>query len=391
MIFAMYLVVAEQQGADWATLSGTIQNDILKEFIAQKEYIFPPRPSMRLITDIFAFCAREVPRVEHDLGQRIPHPRSRRDRRAGAGVHAARRHRVRAVGRRRRAWTSTRSCRACRSSSTRTATSSRRSRSTARPAQIWAHVMRDRFGAHDERSWKLRFHTQTAGVSLTAQQPYNNVVAHGAAGAVGGARRDQFAAHQLARRGAGAADRGGGHARAAHAADHRVRERRDRTSSIRSAGRTFVERLTQRSGGRGAGAISTRSIGWAAWWRRSSAAFRSGRSPTARTGSSRRSSARNKIIVGVNDFVQEDEPPIQTLYIDDRRRRRAARAAGARQAHARRAAASRGRWTRCARRPPAPRNTDAAAARRRARLRDHRRDVRRAPRGLGRVRRIPAI
>ena len=58
MIFAMYLVVAEKQGADWQTLSGTIQNDILKEFIAQKEYIYPPRPSMRLITDIFAFCAR---------------------------------------------------------------------------------------------------------------------------------------------------------------------------------------------------------------------------------------------------------------------------------------------------------------------------------------------
>src|SRR5258707_10046856 len=61
MIFAMYLVVAEQQGADWKTLSGTLQNDILKEFIAQKEYIFPPRPSMRMITDIFAFCAAEVP------------------------------------------------------------------------------------------------------------------------------------------------------------------------------------------------------------------------------------------------------------------------------------------------------------------------------------------
>ena len=57
MIFAMYLVVAEQQGADWKTLSGTIQNDILKEFIAQKEYIFPPRPSMRLITDIFQFLS----------------------------------------------------------------------------------------------------------------------------------------------------------------------------------------------------------------------------------------------------------------------------------------------------------------------------------------------
>src|SRR5436190_18076191 len=62
MIFAMYLAVAEQQGAAWQTLSGTIQNDILKEFIAQKEYIFPPRQSMRLITDIFAFCAKEVPK-----------------------------------------------------------------------------------------------------------------------------------------------------------------------------------------------------------------------------------------------------------------------------------------------------------------------------------------
>src|SRR5574338_1121984 len=61
MIFAMYLVVAEKQGADWKKLSGTIQNDILKEFIAQKEYIYPPRPSMRLITDIFAFCAEQAP------------------------------------------------------------------------------------------------------------------------------------------------------------------------------------------------------------------------------------------------------------------------------------------------------------------------------------------
>src|SRR3954449_641350 len=62
MLFAMYLAVAEKQGADWRTLSGTIQNDILKEFIAQKEYIYPPRQSMRLITDVFAFCSREVPR-----------------------------------------------------------------------------------------------------------------------------------------------------------------------------------------------------------------------------------------------------------------------------------------------------------------------------------------
>src|SRR5687767_11262367 len=62
MILAMYLVVAEKQGADWGTLSGTSQNDILKEFIAQKEFIYPPRPSMRLITDVFAFCTHEVPK-----------------------------------------------------------------------------------------------------------------------------------------------------------------------------------------------------------------------------------------------------------------------------------------------------------------------------------------
>ena len=62
MIFAMYLVVAERQGVPWAALSGTLQNDILKEYIAQKEYIYPPAPSMRLVTDTFAFCARETPR-----------------------------------------------------------------------------------------------------------------------------------------------------------------------------------------------------------------------------------------------------------------------------------------------------------------------------------------
>ena len=62
MLFAMYLVLAERRSVDWKTIAGTLQNDILKEFIAQKEYIYPPRPSMRLVTDIFAFCAAHVPR-----------------------------------------------------------------------------------------------------------------------------------------------------------------------------------------------------------------------------------------------------------------------------------------------------------------------------------------
>src|SRR5213592_2509690 len=175
MIFAMYLVVAEKQGADWATLSGTIQNDILKEFIAQKEYIFPPRPSMRIITDIFGFCAREVPRWNtiSVSGYHI--------REAGAtaaqelaftlrdgleyvqwGVEAglavddfvprisfffnAHSDFFEEVAKYRAA------------------------------RKIWAEVMRERFHARSDRAWKLRFHAQTAGVSLTAQQPFNNVV-----------------------------------------------------------------------------------------------------------------------------------------------------------------------------------------------------------------------
>ena len=175
MIFAMYLVVAEQQGADWKKLSGTIQNDILKEFIAQKEYIFPPRPSMRIITDIFGFCAREAPKWNtiSVSGYHI--------REAGAtalqelaftlrdgieyvqyGINAG--LDVDTFAPRISFFFNSHSdffeeiakFRAAR--------------------RIWARVMRDRFMAKSPRSWQLRFHAQTAGVSLTAQQPYNNVV-----------------------------------------------------------------------------------------------------------------------------------------------------------------------------------------------------------------------
>ena len=176
MIFAMYLVVAEKQGADWQRISGTIQNDILKEFIAQKEYIFPPRPSMRLITDIFAFCSEQVPEVEHDLGQRVSHPRGGLDRAAGAGVHAARRPRVRAVRHRRAASTSTTSCPGSRSSSTRTATSSRRSPSTAPRASSGPRRCAIASARRTRARGSCASTRQTAGVSLTAQQPYNNVV-----------------------------------------------------------------------------------------------------------------------------------------------------------------------------------------------------------------------
>jgi methylmalonyl-CoA mutase, N-terminal domain len=175
MIFAMYLVVAERQGVDWRSISGTIQNDILKEFIAQKEYIYPPRASMRLITDIFAFCGDEVPRwntisvsgyhireagataaqeLAFTLRDGIEYVQAGID--AGLDVDRFVPRMSFFFNAHSDVFEEIAKYRAAR--------------------RIWARVMRERFGAADERSLKLRFHSQTAGVSLTAQQPMNNVM-----------------------------------------------------------------------------------------------------------------------------------------------------------------------------------------------------------------------
>ena len=131
ILLAFYVCVAERQGVSRDRLGGTIQTDILKEYIAQKEWCFPIDPAMRIVTDMVEFCSRRAAALAPDLDLRLPHPRGRLDRAAGAGVHARRRLRLRAGRDRPRASTSTTSRRACRSSSTRTSTSSRRSPSTA--------------------------------------------------------------------------------------------------------------------------------------------------------------------------------------------------------------------------------------------------------------------
>ncbi|HLA09807.1 MAG TPA: methylmalonyl-CoA mutase family protein [Pyrinomonadaceae bacterium] len=175
VLLAMYLVVAEKQGADWKRISGTLQNDILKEYIAQKEWIYPIRPAMKLVIDTFEFCTNEVPRYNpvSVSGYHI--------REAGAtaiqelaftlrdgieyvewGIKAgldidrfvprisfffnAHNDFFEEIAKYRAA------------------------------RRIWAREMRERFGSTDERTLKLRFHTQTAGVSLTVQQPLNNIV-----------------------------------------------------------------------------------------------------------------------------------------------------------------------------------------------------------------------
>ncbi|GBC81993.1 Methylmalonyl-CoA mutase [bacterium HR10] len=175
VIFAMYLVVAEKQGADWKKISGTIQNDILKEYIAQKEWIYPPRPSMRLIVDTIAFCTREVPRW-HPISISGYHIRE-----AGATALQELAFTLR-DGIEYVEWCVQAGLQVdefaprlsfffnCHNDFFEEIAKFRAAR------KVWARVMRERFGARDPRSWMCRFHTQTAGCSLTAQQPYNNVV-----------------------------------------------------------------------------------------------------------------------------------------------------------------------------------------------------------------------
>ena len=171
----MYIAVAEKQGVPMEKLGGTIQNDMLKEYIAQKEWIVPPRPAVRIVVDMIDFCSRHMPRwhpvsisgyhireagatavqeLAFTLADGIGYVEECVKRGMAVDDFAARlsffwdvHNDFFAEIAKFRA--------ACR---------------------IWARVMRDRFGARDPRSWQLRTHAQTAGVSLTAQQPYNNVV-----------------------------------------------------------------------------------------------------------------------------------------------------------------------------------------------------------------------
>jgi methylmalonyl-CoA mutase N-terminal domain/subunit len=175
VLWAMYLAVAGQQGVDWTRLSGTLQNDILKEYIAQKEYIFPPRPSMRLVTDTIEFGARHTPKFNpiSISGYHI--------REAGSTAVQELAFTLR-DGFEYVDWALDRGLAiddfAPRLSFFFNAHSDFFEEIAKYRAarKIWALAMRDRYGSSSERSRKLRFHAQTAGCSLTWQQPYNNVV-----------------------------------------------------------------------------------------------------------------------------------------------------------------------------------------------------------------------
>jgi len=314
MIFAMYLVVAERQGVDWRRLSGTIQNDILKEFIAQKEYIFPPRPSMRLITDIFAFCASDVPRW-NTISVSGYHIRE-------AGSTALQelaftlRNGIEYVQ-----WAIDAGLRVddfvprmsfffnAHSDFFEELAKYRAARA------LWAETMRDRFGAREERSWKLRFHTQTAGVSLTAQQPYNNVV-RTALQALSAVLGGTNSLHTNSLDEALALPTAEAATLALRTQQIIAHESGVANVADPFGGSYFVERLTQdlKEGSR---AYFDRidALGGMV------AAIEQGFPQREIAESSYRFQqaleARDKIVVGVNAQVQGDEAPIAILYIDE--------------------------------------------------------------------------
>lgn len=175
ILLALYIAVAKRQGVESKQLRGTIQNDILKEYIARGTYIFPPAPSMRLITDAFRFCQKEVPQwntisisgyhireagstavqeVAFTLANGLAYVQAAQD--AGLAVDDFAPQLSFFFNAHNQFLEEVAKFRAAR--------------------RLWAKLMRERFGARDPRSWMLRFHTQTGGSTLTAQQPENNIV-----------------------------------------------------------------------------------------------------------------------------------------------------------------------------------------------------------------------
>jgi methylmalonyl-CoA mutase, N-terminal domain len=188
MIFAFFLAAAERQGIAWRGIGGTLQNDILKEYIAQKEWIYPPRPAMRLITDTFRFCAAEMPKW-NSISISGYHIRE-------AGATAAQelaftlRDGIEYVEYGMRAGLEVDEFAPRLSFFFNAHNDFFEEIAKYRAARrIWYRVMTERFNAQNPRSWQMRFHTQTAGVSLTVQQPINNIIRvaiQALAGVIGG-------------------------------------------------------------------------------------------------------------------------------------------------------------------------------------------------------------
>src|SRR5262245_11706294 len=313
ILLALYLAVAEKQGVPWEKVNGTIQNDVLKEYIARGTYIYPPAPSMRIITDIFRFCTERVPNwntisisgyhireagstavqeVAFTLANGVAYVEAALG--AGQSVDEFAPRLAFFFNVLNNFFEEIAKFRAAR--------------------RLWAKVMRERFGAKDPKSWMLRFHSQTAGSTLTAQQPDNNVVrvtVQALAAVLGGTQslhtnsRDEAlalpseAAAKLALR-----------TQQIVAYESGVADTIDPM-----AGSYFVETLTDEIQARAEEYLARiDKMGGAV--RAIEAGFQAREIQNAAYGFQQDVEAKREIVVGVNDFVEDKESPTEILRID---------------------------------------------------------------------------
>ncbi len=311
---AMYLAVAEKHGTPWSQVGGTLQNDILKEYIAQKEYIFPPRPSMRLVTDQFAFCAAQVPKwntisisgyhireagstalqeLAFTLRDGVEYVKYGIE--AGLAVDEFAPRLSFFFNSHNDFFEEIAKFRAAR--------------------RVWAKTMRERFGAKDPRSWMCRFHTQTAGCSLTAQQPYNNVVRtaiQALAGVLGGT--NSLHTNSLDETLALPSD-------FAVKLALRTQQILAHESGVANTidplgGSYFVEELTTQME-RGCFDYFRRIDALGGMVEAIEAGFPQREIMDAAYAYQRALDEKRKIVVGVNDFIDAEEHPLEILYIDE--------------------------------------------------------------------------
>ncbi len=321
VLFAMYLVAAERQGAAWKDLDGTLQTDILKEYIAQKEWVFPPGPHLRLMGDLFEFCAREMPKY-HPVSVSGYHIRE-------AGSTAAQEL----------AFTLADGFAYVELAQQRGISPDdfgpmlsfffdahidffeeiAKFRAARR---IWARWMKERFGATSPKAMQLKFHTQTAGVSLTAQQPTNNVVRtaiEALAAVLGGTQSlhtnaldevlalpsEEAAAIAVRTQQVIAHETGAGTVIDPLGGSWFVESL---TNAIEKRAEEYFAQIERLGGSKGvlAGVLSGIEQGWfqqeiadAAWRQQV------------------RVEKKRRIIVGVNDFVHADEPELEILRIGE--------------------------------------------------------------------------
>ncbi len=313
ILLALYLVAAERQGVPWDKVNGTIQNDVLKEYIARGTYIYPPEPSMRIITNVFEFCTKEVPNwntisisgyhireagstavqeVAFTLANGIAYVEAAIA--AGLSVDSFASRLAFFFNVHNNFFEEIAKYRAAR--------------------RLWADIMRNRFGAKEPKSWMLRFHSQTAGSTLTAQQPDNNVVRvtiQALAAVIGGTQslhtnsKDEAlalpseAAAKLALRTQQVIAHESGAA--------------DTIDPV--AGSYYVESLTSEIEKRACDYLARiDKMGGAV--RAIEAGYQAREIQNAAYHFQQEIERKREIVVGVNEFVEEDELPIDLLRID---------------------------------------------------------------------------